>query len=133
MSLNTLSILESSTVSASGGTAMPMTSFGGSENKNTLVVDADTDLRTQRTVSFTVRRPKVQASAPNGYTQGRCNMLFKVPRVLANGNMSVDTISIQLSTDVETSVAEKQEMLALGAQLLVDSEVDAVWTTLNAG
>lgn len=132
MSLSTLSLLETATVSASGGTAMPMTSIGGSENKNTLVVDADTDLRTQRSISFAVRRPKVQASAPNGYTQGRCNALLKFPVTLANGNLTVDTISIQLSTDVETTVAEKTEYIKLAAQALIDSETLAAWTTLNA-
>lgn len=133
MGLSTLTLLESATVSATGGTSMPMTSIGGSENKNTLIVDADSDLRTQRSVTFSVRRPKIQASAPNGYTQGRCNALFKFPRILDNGNISVDTVSIQVSTDVETTVAEKTEMLKLAAQGLFDSETQAAWTLLNAG
>lgn len=133
MSLTTLTLLESATVSATGGTSMPMTSIGGSENKNTLIVDADTDLRTQRSITFTVRRPKVQASAPNGYTQGRCTALIKIPRLLANGKITVDTVSIQVSADVETTVAQKTEMLKLGAQALFDSETLAAWTALNAG
>jgi hypothetical protein len=110
-----------------------MTSRGGSENKNTLIVDADTDLRTQRSLVLTTRPPKVQASAPNGYTQARMGALLKIPRTLANGSISVDTISIQLATDVETSVADKDEMLALASQVLIDSEMSAAWSTLNVG
>jgi hypothetical protein len=133
MSLQTLSLLEAATVSATGGTAMPMTSKGGSENKNTLIVDADEDLRTQRSIVLTVRNPKVQATAPNGYTQGRCQALLKFPRTLTNGLISVDTISIQLSTDVETSVADKEEMLYLASQSMFDAETRSAWTLLNVG
>lgn len=133
MSLSTISLLENGTPAASGGTAMAMTSKGGSENKNTLVVDADVDLRTQRTCVFSVRPPKVQSSAPNGYTQGRCNVVFKFPRTLANGLISVDTVSLQLSTDVETTVAQKEEMLSLIAQVSFDSETSQAFTLLNVG
>lgn len=133
MSLATLSILENATVTPSGGTALPLTSAGGSLDKNTLIVDADTDLRTQRSVDFSVSRPKVQGSAPNGYTQARSSVILKIPRTLANGNTSVDTVFVKFSTDVETTVAEKDEMRALACQLLIDSETDAFWTQLIAG
>lgn len=133
MSLQTLGLLASSTVAASGGTALPLTSVGGSENKNRLVVDEDTDLRTQRSIDFSVRRPHVQGTAPNGYTQARSICAFKVPLSLANGNTTVNTVAITMSTDVETTVAEKAELRSLAAQLLIDVELDAFWDMLNPG
>lgn len=133
MSLATLSLLETATTAASGGTAMPMTSAGGSLDKNRLLVDADTDLRTQRRLDLQVSRPKVQAVAPNGYTQARAMATLSVPRTLANGNISVDTVFIRMSTDVETTVAEKDELASIAAQLLVDSEMAGFWTQLNPG
>lgn len=133
MSISTLGLLASSTVAASGGTALPFTSVGGSENKNRLVADSDTDLRTQRSIDFSVRRPHVQASAPNGFTQARSILTMKVPLALDNGGTTVNTVQISMSTDVETSVAEKDELRALAAQCVIDSELNAFWTTLNPG
>lgn len=133
MSLTTLTLLESATVTPSGGTAMALTSQGISNDKNRFVVDADEDLRTQRSLEYSVRRPKPQASAPNGYTQARVSGIFKIPRILANGAISVDTITISLNADVETTVAQKTEMLKLGAQMFVDSEVLDLLTVQNLG
>lgn len=133
MSLTTLSLLEASTVSASGGTALDFTTAGGSTDKNKLIVPADTDLREQRSLDLSVRRPRVQASAPNGYTQGRSIAVLKFPHTLANGNLTVDTIRIEMSTDVETSVANKSEMMSLAAQTIIDSEMSDFWKVLSAG
>lgn len=133
MSLTTLGLLTGPTISPSGGSALAFTSQGVQGDKNRFICDADTDLRTQRVIELSCRRPRAQASAPNGYTQARVSGFYKIPRILANGNISVDTISVTISTDVETTVAQKSEMLLQGAQLFIDSELLGAWTQQNMG
>lgn len=133
MSLTTLTLLESATVTPSGGTSLAFTSQGVSNDKNKLIASADVDLRSQRSLEFSVKRPKPQVSAPNGYTQARVSGILKIPRILANGNISVDTVTVSLNTDVETTVAQKTEMCKLGAQMFVDAETQALMTLQNIG
>jgi hypothetical protein len=122
MSLSDMSLLEGATITPSGGTALVFDSMGTSEYKNTLFVPADTDLRTQRRIVCTAKWPKVQSSAPNGYTQARANAVIKIPLELDNGAITYNTIVIGFNTDVETSSAEKDAMLLLGAQVFTDSD-----------
>jgi hypothetical protein len=131
MSLNDASLLESGTVSASGGTALAFESKGMLLDKNTLFVSADTDLRTRREVDCLVKYPKIQASAPNGYTQARAIVTLKVPLSLDNGAVTVNTIQISMSYDVETSDTEKDDMLTLGAQILSDSDFSGFFKNLS--
>lgn len=132
MPLTSLSLLEAATVTPSGGTALAFSSQGIKNGVlHGLVASADTDLRTQRQLEYSVRRARVQASAPNGYTQARTSAILKIPRILANGNITVDTVTISLNCDVETTVAQKTEMAKLGAQMFVNANVQAALTLQN--
>jgi hypothetical protein len=59
--------------------------------------------------------------------------MIKVPRTLASGVRSVDTIYIQLSTGIETTDAEKQQMLVTAAKSLTDSETSDFWKGQSLG
>jgi len=133
MSLQTLSLLENSTVAASGGTALALVSAGGSLGKNRLIPSDDTDLRTQRVLDLSAQLPRPQASAPNGYTQGRASTVFKFPLLLDNGEITVNKVTISMSCDVETTVTEKTEYLSLACQTAIDAEMAQLWNGLNAG
>jgi hypothetical protein len=87
----------------------------------------DTDFTTRRIVEMSVKDPQVQASAPGGYTQSRESVILKKPIVLANGNRTVCTLSISMATDPELTLAQKQEMRYIGAQLLTDTELSEFW------
>lgn len=130
MSLSNASVLSGATMSPSGGTALAFESQGSTLATNKLIVTADTDLRTRREISATIKEPRVQASAPNGYTQARSILVFKAPLSLDNGNITVNTLRIELAFDVETTDAEKDELLVLGSQFLNDSDFTGFFKNL---
>lgn len=122
MSLSNASVLSGATVAASGGSALPFASLGIRNESNTLYATGDADLRTRRQIVCSIKEPKVSAGAPNGYTQARRTMVFKSPLLLDNGNITVNTVRVEFSYDVETSNAEVVELKSIGAQMICDSD-----------
>jgi hypothetical protein len=127
MPLQTASILSGPTASFSGGSALVFTAKSVGSDEVVLMVPADTDFRTRRTVTAKVSAPKVSSGAPNGYTQARNQMTLRFPRVLANGKYTVDTMRIELARDVETSEANVAEMLLQAGQALLDTDFTSYW------
>jgi len=124
MSISSASLLSSATVSATGGTALPFASAGIVGEQNEIYATGDTDLRTRRSIVCSVKKPKVNASAPNGYTQARSQMLFKFPLELDNGAITINTVRVETSTDVETTQGEVDEYHKVVAQSLFDTDFD---------
>lgn len=128
MSLSSSTIKTGATaIAPTGGSDLVYTALKTGLDTVTAAVVADTDFRTRRTAEFTARAPKPQSSAPNGYTQVRNNVVLKFPRLLANGAISVDTVRIEVSSDVETSAANRLDMRYLAAQILGDTDYDSFW------
>lgn len=131
MPLNGASVLSGATMSPTGGTAISFTSAGIRNNSVTLNCDADTDFRTRRQITCSISEPKVATSAPNGYTQARSVALIKLPKTLANGKVTVNTLRIEFARDVETSAADITEAKVIGAQVLNDPDFDALFEDLS--
>lgn len=132
MSLTNASIVTGpSAISPTGGSALAFSSAGQNGNTLDLYVAADTDLRTRRTISVEVRKPRPSASAPNGLTQARVTAVYKKPKVLANGKITVNTTSITTAYDVECSQVEIQELIDVGAQILSDADFINLWKALS--
>jgi len=127
MPLSTASVLSGATTAASGGSALAFTGAGIRNNSHALYVAADTDLRTRRALVCSVKEPKVSSSAPNGYTQARSTVTYKAPLSLDNGNVTVNTVRVEVSYDVETSAAELTELKCIGSQILTDADFDALF------
>jgi len=125
MSLADVSLNATSSTTPTGGTALALDSLGQTLGKNHLFFAADTDFRTRREMICTASQPRVQSSAPNGYTQARQNILLKVPLALDNGATTVNTASVQFAMDVETSDSEKDQVIQLIITALCDSNVVA--------
>jgi len=129
MSLNNAALLESATMNAAtGGSTLTFQSKGSLPGKNTLIVPADTTLNLRRSMVITAVDSQKSDAAPGGNTQARATIRFNVPRTLSNGNVSTDTVELKLSCDIETSIAEKQEMLNIIAQTCVDSDFTDFYT-----
>lgn len=79
----------------------------------------------------TVKEPKPSSGAPNGSTQARAAMTFKSPLVLDNGNVTVNTVRVEVAYDPETTSAEIDELLVIGAQLFADSDFTALFKNLS--
>lgn len=131
MSLSNASLFTGATVAPTGGSALAFTSGGISAGVNPLYCTADDDLRTRREVICTTKAPKVSASAPNGYTQQRAAANIKFPLELDNGNITINTLRIELSCDVETTSTEKDEYMSVGAQLLCDADFTEFFQNLS--
>jgi len=130
MSLNNAALISGATMNAaSGGAPLTFSSLGGTSlGQNTLIVPADTTLSLRRSMNVNASAAKANANSPGGYTQARQTLRFNVPRTLSNGNVSVDTVEIKLSTDVQTSIADKQEMLNIIAQTCIDADFTEFFT-----
>lgn len=122
MSLSNASISEGATIAPTGGTALAFEGAGARGNSHMIFASADTDLRTRRTITTTVREPKPLATAPNGYSQARTSFTMKFPLELDNGNITVNTVRIEFSTDPETSQAELEEYRVQAAQVCSDAD-----------
>jgi len=133
MSLQNAGIVTApSSIAASGGSALNFSSLGPSSNGAVvLYVAADTDLRLRRTLKAIAKTPTVNVSAPNGFTQARTQTLFSKPKLLANGKITVNTVRIEVSYDVETTQTEIQELLDVGAQILCDSDFTSYHKALS--
>ena len=128
MSIASSSILYDGTVAASGGTATSMIVRGGTLNSTEVILDNSAEFALQTKIEFSVKEPRVQASAPNGYTQARTTCKVLKPLLLDNGNYTVNTVSMQLSVDPETTAAEIATLLGLIAQAATDSDFTDFWS-----
>ncbi len=131
MSLNAGTILVDGTPSVTGGTSTAFASKGATLNKHNLFLDDGAILLDQVELQVTTKEAKVQASAPNGYTQARVIAKLLYPLNLDNGARTVNTITLEMATDVETTDAEKLSMRVAACQLLFDSDFTELWDNLS--
>lgn len=114
------------------GTATTLKTLGDSMSQHSLwasVTGEDLPLQQRTEVAATIKQPKVSATAPNGYTQARNTIVVKAPLVLDNGNVTVNTVKIEISVDVETTSAEKATLRDYASQLLTESSFEEFWNS----
>lgn len=122
MGLQTADLAKDPTsIVTSGGTAKSLTSIGNDAKTRQTFFDG-TDFLTRSNLNFEVRLPRTDGGAPGGYTQQRSIVVLKSPKVLANDEKTFNTLTINVGYDPETTDAEKDTMLAYGAQILSDSD-----------
>lgn len=120
---NAALVVAPTSIAPTGGTALTFSTQGmTAPGEQSLVVLADTDLRLRRSIDVKVKDPKVQLTAPNGYTQARRSCLFKKPKLLANGKITVNTSKVEVSYDIETTPTEIQELIDIAAQMASDAD-----------
>lgn len=118
-------------VAATGGTDVTLVSLGIQGNKNPMIFSTDTANATRRTIDFSVKPYAVDESKPGGFTQQRVKVLLKVPKVLANGNRTVNTATFETAVDPETTAAEIEAIQETMAQVVGTSAFLALYTTQN--
>lgn len=131
MSLSNASVSSGATVAPTGGSALAFSGSGPRGNSHVIFATADTDLRTRRTITTVVREPRILASAPNGYSQARTQFTFKSPLTLDNGLVTVNKVTIEFSSDPETSQAELEEMRVIAAQICSDADFESAVKNLS--
>lgn len=118
------------TVTPAGGVGTEDSVFkavSNSQTQTTLVCTNDPDFKTRRSFDLTIKPAKPLAGAPNGYSQVRTNLFYRQPLVLDNGNITVNTLRVELSHDVELSNAERIRMLMAPTQVFVHGSWYDVW------
>lgn len=120
------------TVTYGTGTSTTLKTLGDSLNQHsTYLAVTGEDLPLQQRVELvaSIKQPKVQESAPNGYTQARNILLLKTPLVLDNGGSTVMTARVEIAVDVEATSAEKSTIRHYLAQLLTESSFEEFWNS----
>lgn len=129
MGLKTMSLLAGATVSATGGTALVFAEDGVTiANGVHLIVPADADYRTRRSVTAKVKQPTFDAKTGK-YGKDRKTQSFTQPIILADGTVAFNVIRVEREVHPETSASAAAELNLIGAQLLVDSDESAFWAT----
>lgn len=133
MSVKTSAILVDGTVATTGGTSTSFIDKGGSLEVQKLILDDSSEFAAQTSLTFSIKEPKISSSAPNGFTQARNTVKVMKPLALDNGSATVNTVTLQLSVDPETTDAEVENLLVTAAQLLHDSDYSAFWKKQSLG
>jgi len=129
MSISDFAPLGGATFPATGGTGLTVSTAGTDLNLHRLFVPVDS-IPVQRTFDFTVIRPKPNASAPNGYTQARREVVIKYPILLDNGLYTTNTARISISSDIEFSDSEMRHLRDLAVQAINESDMDSFYNDL---
>lgn len=127
MSISAASVLKDGTVATTGGTATSLVTKGQDLSQILALLDDGSEFINQSTCLWTISDPKVKVGAPNGYTQARSTVILHSPLVLDNGNLTKNSLKIELSVDHEATDSEIQTLLVYGAQFLHDSDFSDFW------
>jgi len=120
---SSIGILTGATSSQAGGSATTFSSLGPVSAGKAILADlAATDFKLRKSLEATVKAFKASVSAIAGYTQQRNQILVKVPKLLANGKYTINTVKVELAYDPETTAAERQILLDLAQSVCVDAE-----------
>lgn len=127
MGIQTSSVLYDGTIAASAGTPVDLLVLNGNNDTVNAILDDGSEFLSNIKVAFQVKVPKVSPTAPNGFTQNRNIVKLTWPKVLANGSTTLNSVSMNMGVDVETSDAEVQTMLSLAAQIATDPDFSDYW------
>ena len=128
MGLKNMSLLAGTTVSSTGGTAVVFTDDSVSiQNGVHLVVPADADYQTRRSVTAKCKPPTVDA-VTGVYSKDKKSLTLTLPLVLPSGKVVFNLIRIEREVHPSLPAASALELNKLGAQLLTDADTDGFWT-----
>lgn len=127
MGLKNMSLLASATIAPSGGSALVFADDGVTvPNGVHLVVPADTDYQTRRSVTAKYRPPTFN-QATSSYGKDKKSISLTLPIVLTDGKVVFNVIRVEREVHPSVSAAACTELNKLAAQLLVDADTDNFW------
>jgi hypothetical protein len=118
-------------VAATGGTDVTLSSIGVVNGVNTFIFSTDTAAMTARTCEVSASLPTPNANSIGGYSQGRRSLVLKFPLVKASGERTVNTLRINGGFDVETTAAQIETYVEQAAQLLGSTAALTLWRDAN--
>jgi len=130
MSILSIAFKSGATLPLTGGTTDPIGSGGQGLDKSLVIFTADASLQEQRTVEFSVKRQKVSANSPDGYTQARRSIVMKSPIEVSTGVFSTNTARLEIATSVTTTAAEMDAIRLYIATAIMDANADDFFNSL---
>jgi len=128
MTIRTASIALGATFSPTGGTATSLVMINSDQSSaKTFIGSSGVTPLTRTEVVFGSKVSKVSSTAPGGFTQGRATAKVITPKVLANTNRTLNTGTIEISIDPETTSAELAALKSAMINLLSDADFDQLW------
>lgn len=124
MTLASASVPVGATYAPTGGSATSFVSLGMTGESHKLFIDDGADLILRKTVLATSKSPSPNSGSPNGYTQQRSKIVFHVPMLLANGNYTTNSVSIEVAFDPEADAGERAFLRELIAHVGVDADFE---------
>lgn len=130
--LNT-AVMSGGPVTHTGGTAETLLKQSDSSTEVECYLDGASSFALRKTIVLGVKRPKVSASSPSGYTQKRNTVLIRFPITLASGEVTVCTGKVEIAADIEMSALEITYLRKYLSDFLVTSDTDEFWENQSLG
>lgn len=115
------------TVAATGGTDVTLSTLGIQGGTNTLIFSTDASNTTRRICRATVSLSNPSPSSPGGRTLQRNTLRLEFPKVLADLTTSIDYIEVRSGFHPESTSAEVETRLEQAAQLLLPAKTLSFW------
>jgi hypothetical protein len=110
------------TIAASGGTDVTVSTLGIQGGTNTLIFSTDAVNTTRRLLTAKVSLSAANANSPGGRTLQRNTLKFVFPKVCADGTTSMDFFEVNTGTHPESTSAEVETRMEQVAQYLIASK-----------
>lgn len=111
------------TVAASGGTDVTLSTLGIQGGTNPFIFSTDTANVTRRLGKASVSLSNVNANSPGGRTQQRNKLRIEFPKVLADGTTSNDWFEVSSGTHPESTSAEVEARMETVAQMCLPAKM----------
>lgn len=126
MSLSNLSIPSGATWAPTGGSALAFAPDGRRVNDGlSLVVTADTNLATRRSLSMRSTLPALPASPTTFAKLGRCFAVYKVPFLASDGKLYIQAQKIETAFHPEFTL--KANVISDLGALMLDADTTQFW------
>lgn len=121
MPLKGMTILEGTTISASGGTSKSFSLTGKQVPTGVNVADLSVaDFRVRPNVDFRYREPVKTGGGV--YSKDKSSVVVRRPKLKADGTVVINLVRIEVEVDPESTAAEKALLWTDGGQICFDAD-----------
>lgn len=114
------------TITFTGGEDVPVISMSDSNDYHHVALGVG-DFLHRTNIEFKTRQPSISKQSPSGYTQQRSMVLIKVPKALPDGSIVINTMKLEMATDVNTTLEERRGLRAIALQVIANAQTNRFW------
>lgn len=124
MPLTNGAYLQNPTIAVTGGTSRNLLELSDQGGKKELAEDNGAGILDRKLWKCSVTMPKQSATAANGYTQMRNEVVLIQPFTPSGGTRTTNTIRLSVSVDAALSATEKRVMINDLISFINDADVN---------